>query len=402
MGGCTPGCGSPPLDATVEQTGGGSFSIDGSGGFGGPDFAGGSISTTSPVNITNGNFASAGAETLTTTSTITLGPNVQLNGLSPSTTITAAGVGSQTGNYGFWSAGLVLSGGTTTVPYLGVLEAGSITVQGGTLVVDGATQAGAGAVNTTTLAGGTLTGTGFLGNVTNVSGTVAPPGAGISPTSLTIIGTYTQDAGGTLALGLPTDTLALDGSGTQTLGGSLSLTNAVGFSAAPGTQTYAIQANGGPIVGTFAQVTGPAASLYTLQYALRIVDLLADGGSAAAPVNTGPPAITGTSAAGDTLSCSTGTWTPAASGYSYEWNRDGSPIQNATGSSYAIAVSDEGHSFTCTVIASDAAGASLPATSGPVAVATTTTATRPRPPRPRPPRRSPPASRQGRRSRGLP
>lgn len=359
-GGCNPACSSPPLDATIEQTGGGSFSIDGNGGFGGPDFTGGSISTTSPVSITNGNFESSGAETLTTTSTITLGPNVQLDSLSSSTTITAAGVGSQTGGYGFWSAGLVLSGGTTTVPYNGVLEAGSITVQGGALVVDGGTQAGAGAVDTTTLIGGTLTGSGSLGNVTNVSGTVDG--------SLKLLGNYTQDAGGTLALGLPTGGLLLDGSGTQTLGGNLSLTDDGSYNPAPGTETEAIEAQGGSIVGTFAHLTGPAASLYTLQYAPQTVDLFAKAASAAVPVNTVAPVITGTPAASHTLTCTTGTWSPPPTGYSYQWKRDGSPISGATDSSYLVAVSDDSHSFTCTVIASDAAGPSLPATSGPVSV----------------------------------
>ena len=43
-GGCTPGCATPMLDARIVQTGGGAFSIDGTGGLSGPDFTGGSIS----------------------------------------------------------------------------------------------------------------------------------------------------------------------------------------------------------------------------------------------------------------------------------------------------------------------------------------------------------------------
>lgn len=374
------GTSSPELDATIVQTGGGSFTIDGSGGLGGPDFTGGTISTTSPVSIENQNFSSTGAESLTTTSTITLGANLQLTGLDPRTTFIAAGLASQTGNYGFWLAGLVLTGGTTTVPVNGNLEVGTITIEGGTFVQDGVTTLGAGGLNNTTLTGGTLTGDGKMGNVTNSGGTVTVPGA--SGAQLTIVGDYNQDAGGTLSLTVDasgTGLLALNGTGAQTLGGTLFLSDAPGYTPpVPGSEVADIVlSNSAAITGTFASLSGPAGGEYTPQYASQVVTLYT--ASEQVPVNTGQPIIIGTPAPGDPLTCTAGTWTPTPSGYMYTWSRNGTGISGATHSTYTVATADEGQSLTCTVIASDPAGPSAPVTSPPVSV-----------PNPGPPTTTPP------------
>ena len=87
------------------------------------------------------------------------------------------------------------------------------------------------------------------------------------------------------------------------------------------------------------------------------------------PADTAAPVISGTPSAGQTLSCSTGTWTNSPTGYAYQWNRDGSAIPGATGSSYTVQGADQGHTLTCTVIASNSAGAGTGATSAGVAVA---------------------------------
>ncbi len=376
------GTASPQLDAKIVQTGGGSFTIDGSGGLGGPDFTGGTISTTSPVSIENQNFSSTGAESLTTTSTITLGANLQLSGLDPSTTFTATGLASQTGNYGFWDAGLVLTGGTTTVPVNGNLEVGTIAIEGGTFVQDGGTTLGGGGLNSTTLTGGTLTGVGDMGNVTNESGTVTVP-TGSAGDQLTIDGTYAQQAGGTLAVtvnGTDTSLLALNGTGGQTIGGTLSLSDAPGYTPpSPGSAVADIVlSNSAPITGTFASLSGPAASEYTPQYASQVVTLYAASGKV--PVLTGQPVITGTPAPGNALTCNPGTWSPTPTAYAYTWSRNGTTISGATHSTYTVATADEGTSLTCTVIASDPAGPSAPATSAPVLV-----------PTPGPPTTTPPA-----------
>lgn len=92
------------------------------------------------------------------------------------------------------------------------------------------------------------------------------------------------------------------------------------------------------------------------------------GGVAAGgvPVNTVLPAITGTYRAGETLTCSTGTWTDSPSSYAYQWQRDGSPIGGATSATYAVTPTDIPALLTCVVIATNAVGASLPATSAAV------------------------------------
>jgi hypothetical protein len=90
----------------------------------------------------------------------------------------------------------------------------------------------------------------------------------------------------------------------------------------------------------------------------------------AAPVNTSAPVIAGTpTVGGSALSCSTGSWTGRATlKYTYQWTRDGSPIANATGSSYVAQAADQGHGLVCQVTATNAVGRAT-AASGTLAVA---------------------------------
>ena len=76
-----------------------------------------------------------------------------------------------------------------------------------------------------------------------------------------------------------------------------------------------------------------------------------------APVNTVAPAITGTAQEGQTLTCSTGTWTgnPTPT-YAYQWKRNGSNIGSATNSTYTLVTADVGQSILCTVTATNGAG----------------------------------------------
>lgn len=73
-----------------------------------------------------------------------------------------------------------------------------------------------------------------------------------------------------------------------------------------------------------------------------------------APVNTVAPAATGTGTIGQTLSCTTGTWTGTATiTFAYQWKRDGISIASATSSTYTLVSADLGTSITCTVTATN-------------------------------------------------
>jgi hypothetical protein len=76
-----------------------------------------------------------------------------------------------------------------------------------------------------------------------------------------------------------------------------------------------------------------------------------------APLNNGLPAISGTAQLGQTLSCSTGSWTAYPSpSFAYQWRRDGTAIGGTTGSTYIVQAADQGHTLTCEVTASNSAG----------------------------------------------
>jgi len=65
------------------------------------------------------------------------------------------------------------------------------------------------------------------------------------------------------------------------------------------------------------------------------------------------PAITGTTTEGETLTCSTGTWSKTPDAYAYQWNRSGSAIAGATASTRLLAAADVGETLTCTVKATN-------------------------------------------------
>lgn len=85
--------------------------------------------------------------------------------------------------------------------------------------------------------------------------------------------------------------------------------------------------------------------------------ILARTNAAVLPVNTVAPALSGTAQEGQTLTCSTGTWTgtPIIT-YTYQWKRNGSDIGSATNSTYTLVTADVGQSIKCTVTATNGAG----------------------------------------------
>jgi hypothetical protein len=76
-----------------------------------------------------------------------------------------------------------------------------------------------------------------------------------------------------------------------------------------------------------------------------------------APVNTAVPVASGTAVAGQTLSCSTGSWTGSPTPiYTYAWLRDGVALPGATASTYVIQTADIGNGLTCRVTATNRNG----------------------------------------------
>jgi hypothetical protein len=241
-----------------------------------PDMDPGStISTESPIMLENATFEFGGASSfVTTTSTINLAPGLELyTGGGDGGTFTAAGIGPNSGpKYGLGGDSLTLTGGTTTVASGNTLESGPLKIEGGSLQDDGTvgqfTFSGTTTPSPIMLAGGTLSGTGTVaGPLTNSGGTVAP---GDAPGRLTVAGNYTQEAGGTLAIGIagPTPGSGFDQllvGGSATLAGALSVTNENGYEPPLG-QAFKIISGASSRTGTFASVGGPSAGIYGLAY----------------------------------------------------------------------------------------------------------------------------------------
>ena len=153
----------------------------------------------------------------------------------------------------------------------------------------------------------------------------------------------------------------------QTLTGSTGTWSA---SAAP-TYTYAWKSNG-TTVGTSTTYTVVLGDVgHTITF--TVVATNAGGSTTAvsnptatviaiAPVNTVAPAVTGTTTVGNTLSCSTGTWTNAVT-YTYQWFRSGVAISGATSSTYLLVTADVSQTIKCQVTALNGTVASSPANS---------------------------------------
>jgi hypothetical protein len=101
---------------------------------------------------------------------------------------------------------------------------------------------------------------------------------------------------------------------------------------------------------------------YTTSIASFTPTITASGNSVATlptvPTNSVLPAITGTTTHGNTLTCSTGTWTQSPTSYSYQWV-SGVGYVGAAGvgqNTYVLQVSDEGNKMKCIVTASNAVG----------------------------------------------
>ena len=86
-------------------------------------------------------------------------------------------------------------------------------------------------------------------------------------------------------------------------------------------------------------------------------------GGGSIPTNTAVPTISGIVQLNNTLTASTGSWTNSPTSYTYQWNRAGTMISGATGSSHVAVGGDIGNTLTVSVVAVNSGGSSTPATS---------------------------------------
>ena len=143
--------------------------------------------------------------------------------------VTGGGLALQSASHASSLTTFTVGGGALVIPAGQTLSAGSAAVHAGTLQVDG--QLTAPVAET----GGTLSGSGSVGAVTDTGGTVAP---GPEPSTLTVNGDFSLDAGSTLRLAIvngsntspPAGSFArLMVNGNLTLGGRLELAPVPGY-----------------------------------------------------------------------------------------------------------------------------------------------------------------------------
>ena len=96
------------------------------------------------------------------------------------------------------------------------------------------------------------------------------------------------------------------------------------------------------------------------------------------PVNSAAPTISGTAQSGQTLTANPGTWSGSPTTYAYQWQRcdpgaNCAAISGAGASTYNVAAADVGNTIRVSVIASNAAGPSTPASSAQTAVVSAAT-----------------------------
>jgi hypothetical protein len=80
------------------------------------------------------------------------------------------------------------------------------------------------------------------------------------------------------------------------------------------------------------------------------------------------PSITGPASVGSTLTANPGTWSPSSATFTYQWNRNGSPISGAVSASYKLMADDAGTSITVSVTGSLPGHVSTSRTSAPIVI----------------------------------
>jgi len=84
-----------------------------------------------------------------------------------------------------------------------------------------------------------------------------------------------------------------------------------------------------------------------------------------APANVTAPAVSGTPAVGQTLTCDPGTWTGIPELVTtYAWQRDGADVVGAAAATYAVTAADAGTSLRCVVVVANGYGRAAAASPG--------------------------------------
>jgi surface protein len=183
--------------------------------------------------------------------------------------------------------------------------------------------------------------------------------------------------------GAPVHTVAPVISGTTTLGSTLTSTTGT-WTNSPTSYAYQWRRNGTPIpsatASTYVLVSADSAAgitcVVTATNALgssSATSNIITAGTYAAPVNSSPPFISGTTTIGSVLTSTFGGWLNSPTSYAFQWNRNGLPIASATTSSYTLVQADSASAITCVVTATNAFG-STPSTSNTLTTPTYSTA----------------------------
>jgi len=181
------------------------------------------------------------------------------------------------------------------------------------------------------------------------------------------------------ALGLviepsPTNSVAPVASGTAKVGSTLSVTNGtwthMGGTVATFTYQWKRGAStiGGATNNTYVLVDADDALTVTCVVSAHNTNASAGNASSngiavtePVPANTVAPVVTGDVGLGETLTCSTGTWSHMGgtiTTYTYQWQRDAVNIGGETAAMHVVVSADLGHTINCEVTATNTGGSS--------------------------------------------